>query len=108
MRASVWTRPALMLALTALASACTPAPSRPVVAPAVVAYSREFQARAADGLDARPPACRPAPPGADCFALRVLLVDAAELRAHEGGDRHEVGEETIVAVLVAPGGDPKN
>src|SRR3546814_13587905 len=81
MRASVWTRPALMLALTALASACTTAPSRPVVAPAVVEYSREFQARAADELDALPPACRRDAPGADCSALRGLMDDAAALRA---------------------------
>src|SRR3546814_8240251 len=70
-----------MLALTALASACTTAPSRPVVAPAVVEYSREFQARAADELDALPPACRRDAPGADCSALRVIMDDAAELRA---------------------------
>src|SRR3546814_13852570 len=98
MRSSGWTKPALRLALTALASACTTAPSRPVVAPAVVEYSREFQARAADELDALPPACRRDATGADCSDLRVIMDDAAAVRAKvrelNEGDGHWGGHGT--------------
>src|SRR3546814_18976299 len=103
-----------MLALTALASACTTAPSRPVVAPAVVEYSREFQARAADELDALPPACRREATGADCSALRVIMDDAAELRAQVRALKAEEGQGASPGAITqqergtVPGSSPRD
>ncbi|MSO93507.1 MAG: hypothetical protein EXQ86_08940 [Rhodospirillales bacterium] len=66
-----WTRPIVAPAIAAsLLAACAGASSDPTVCPPVVAYSRDFQARAADEL-----AGLPAP-----SALEEMLKDYTSLR----------------------------
>jgi len=69
------------IAVPALLSACAAEDSSAFLPPPLVDYPAAFQARAAEELEALPPACPLHAPGDDCSGLARLIEDYGELRA---------------------------
>ena len=77
MRAIVW----LPLSLALLASACAEGRSRSAIAPALVRYAPEVQARAAAELGQLGPPCPRSRVVLGCSAVRLMMGDYGDLRA---------------------------
>ena len=77
MRAIVW----LPLSLVLLASACAEGRSRSAIAPALVVYAPEVQARAAKELERLGPPCPRVRVQPGCSAVRLMMDDYGDLRA---------------------------
>ena len=77
MRAIVW----LPLSLALLASACAEGRSRPVIAPVLVRYAPDVQARAARELGRLGPPCPRERVVLGCSAVRLMMDDYGDLRA---------------------------